>query len=479
VIGAAALYYLWPASTSNVSTAPVRSIAVLPFKPLVADQRDESLEMGMADTLIARLSHSREVVVRPLNSVRRYTNLEQDPLSAGRELGVESVLDGHLQRMGDRIRVTARLVSVGDGKQLWAGQFDEKFSDIFAVQDAVSEKVAAALALRLTGEEQKQLTRHYTENAEAYRMYIYGRFYRNKRTEAGSRMAIKYFEEAIALDPNYALAYAGLSEGYIGLAVFDAMSPRDALPKAREAAVKALEIDDDIAESHVALAHFKAQLGRDWPGAEREYQRAIELNPGYADAYRLYAYLLMGARRADEAYARINQALKIDPTSVIFNYTLGILHYWARRYDQAVEQLRKTIDLEPSHWVAHYWLAQVYAQMGMYGEALSEAQKARDLSGDAGLSWVVGYVYAVAGRRAEAQQQIDALLKLSKQRYVSPYDIAEIYAGLADKDQAFTWLEKANEEWSPRMEFLNVNPALDILRSDARFTTLIKRLGRE
>jgi serine/threonine-protein kinase len=243
--------------------------------------------------------------------------------------------------------------------------------------------------------------------------------------------------------------------------------------------VRALEIDDGIAESHVALAHFKAELDRDRSGAEREYQRAIELNPGYTDAYRLYAILLMGAGREEEAYARMNHALTTDPTSVIYNYTLGILLYWARRHDQAVQQLQKTIDLEPSHWVAHYWLAQVYAQMGMYDQAIFEAQKARDLSGDVGSSWVLGYAYAQAGRNAEARQQINELLRLSKQRYVSPYDIAQIYAGLGDKDQAMAWLEKANEDWARGIHYLNVNPIFDTLRPDERFAALTKRMGRE
>jgi DNA-binding winged helix-turn-helix (wHTH) protein/TolB-like protein/Flp pilus assembly protein TadD len=485
-----AVYYFWQASTSTVSTAQdlstpinsttrVRSIAVLPFKPLVADQRDESLELGMADTLIVRLSNLSELTVRPFSSVRKFSGLEQDALAAGRELGVESVLDGQIQRWGERIRVTARLIEVGGGKQLWAGQFDEKFTDIFALQDLISEKVTSALALKLTGEEQRRLTKHYTENAQAYQKYLYGRFYRNKRTEAGSKKAIDYFEEAIAMDPNYALAYSGLSEGYIGLAVFGAMSPKQACPKAREAALKALETDDHIAESHVALAHFKAQCDHERPGAEREYQRAIELNPGYADAYRLYAILLMQAGRHDEAFAKIQKALEIDPTSVIYNVTLGFLHYFARRYDQAVEQLRKTIDMEPGHWMAHYWLAQVYAQKGIYEKALLEAQKARDLSGDSGSSWVVGYVHAVAGRRAEAHQQINQLLKLSNHRYMPPYDIAQIYAGLGDKSQAFAWLEKANEGRSRGMDALNVNPVFDTLRSDARFAALTKRIDRE
>jgi DNA-binding winged helix-turn-helix (wHTH) protein/TolB-like protein/Flp pilus assembly protein TadD len=484
-----AVYYLWPLTKTAVSKAPdtstptnsttLVSIAVLPFKPLVADHRDESLEMGMADTLIVRLSNLSELTVRPVSSVRKFSGLEQDALAAGRELGVESVLDGQIQRWGDRIRVTARLISVSNGKQLWAGQFDEKFTDIFTLQDLISEKVTSALALKLTGEEQRRLTKHYTENAQAYQMYMFGRFYRNKRTENGSKMAIEYFEDAIANDPNYALAYSGLSESYVGLAVFGAMSPKDAFPKARDAALKALEIDDRIAESHVAVAHFKAQSDHDWSGAEREYQRAIELNPGYADAHRLYAILLMEAGREDEAFAKIKRALEIDPTSVLYNATLGFLHYWARRYDQAIEQLGKTIDMESGHWLAHYWLAQVYAQKGRYSEALSEAQKAWDLSDDSGSSWVLGYVYAVAGRRAEAQQQINELLKLSKQRYVPPYDIAQIYAGLGDKDQAFAWLEKADEDRSRGMDYLNLNPAFDTLRSDARFLALTKRIGSE
>ena len=474
----AAFYFKRPAAkTGPVATA--KTIAVLPFKPLVAENRDESLEMGMAETLIARLSHSREVVVRPLSSVRRYGGLDQDPLKAGRELAVESVLDGHIQTWGDRIRVTVRLMSVGDGSQLWAGQFDEKFTDIFTVQDVIAEKVAGALALTLTGEEQKHLTKHYTEDAEAYQMYVYGRFYRNKRTEEGSRMAIQYFERAIARDPNYALAHAGLSEGYIGLAVFGATSPKEIFPRARAAAIEALRLDDRIAESHVAMAHVKAQSERDWSGADIDYQRATELNPNYADAYRLHAILLMESGRREEAFQKINRALELEPTSVLFNATLGFLYHWARQYDEAVEQLQKTIKMDSAHWLSHYWLAQVYTKKGMHSEALTAAQKARELSGDIGSLWVLGYVYAAAGRRTEAEQQINQLLKLSKQRYVPPYDIAAIYAALGDKDQAFAWLEKADEDQSRGMDFLNVNPVFETLHADPRFGALTKRLGRQ
>lgn len=478
-----ALYRPWSphktqmASDSASEPAP-RSIAVLPFKPLQSEGRDEVLEMGMADTMITKLGGLGEIAVRPTSSVRRYTALEQDAVQAGRELGVEAVLEGSIQRVGERIRVTARLLRVSDGRQLWSSRFEEKYTDIFVVQDTISEKVARALALTLTGEEQTHLTRHYTENAEAYRMYLYGRFYRNKRTEAGSQIAIKHFEAAIASDPNYALAYAGLSECYVGLSVFGAMRPQDAFPKARALALKALEIDEHIAEPHVALAHLKNQSDHDWSGAEKEYQRAIQLNPGYADAYRLYAILLMEARRDDEAFAKIGRALEIDPTSVVHNATLGFLYYWARRYDQALEQLQKTIDMEPGHWMAHFWLAQVYTQKGMHTEALSEAQKAFDLSGDSGNLWVRGYVYAMAGRHGEARQQINELLELSKRRYIPPYDIAQIYAGLGEKDQAFAWLEKAVQERSRGLDILDVNPVFDQLRSDPRFAALTKRIGR-
>ena len=271
MVVAAIAYALLFRRAPGVRPPEIKSLAVLPFKPLVADHRDESLEMGMADTLIFRLSNLRDVTVRPISSVRKFSGLEQDPVAAGRELGVESVLDGQIQRWGDRIRVTARLIGVGDGKQLWAGQFDEKFTDVFTVQDLISEKVISALALKLTGEEQRRLTKHYTENAEAYQLYLNGRFYWEKRTPEGLKRAIEYFEQAIERDPNYALAYAGLADSYALLGVFH-LPPKEAFPKAKEAALNALRIDDRLAEAHAALGHIKVQYEYDWAGAEKEYQ---------------------------------------------------------------------------------------------------------------------------------------------------------------------------------------------------------------
>ena len=302
MVVAAIAYALLFRRAPGVRPPEIKSLAVLPFKPLVADHRDESLEMGMADTLIVRLSSLREVTVRPISSVRKFSGLEQDAVAAGRELGVESVLDGQIQRWGDRIRVTARLIGVGDGKQLWADQFDEKFSDVFTVQDLISEKVTSALELKLTGEEQKRLTKHYTENPEAYQLYVNGRFYWERRTPEGLKKAIEYFEQAIGKDPNYALAYAGLADSYAHLGVFH-LPPKEAFPKAKEAALNALRIDDRLAEAHAALGHNKVQYEYDWAGAEREYQRAIELNPNYVNAHHFYALYLSMMGRFDEGIA--------------------------------------------------------------------------------------------------------------------------------------------------------------------------------
>lgn len=463
----------------STQAGKIRTLAVLPFKPLVSDKGDESLQMGVSETLISRLGSTGQIIVRPLNAVRRYSDLHQDPLVAGRELGVEAVLDGHIQESDGRIRLTVRMIKVADGEQLWSGQFDEPAADIFVLQNAITARIANSLSIEITGEEQRRFTKNYTDNVEAYQAYIHGRYYRNKRTETGSLTAIRYFEDAIAKDPNYALAYAGLAEGLIGLSVFGSMPPAELFPKAEAAALTALKLDDTIAESHVALAHFKNQFDRDWTGAERAYQRALELNPGYADARRLYAILLMEGGRNDEGFAQMNRALEIDPTSVIYNATLGVFYYWSRQNDRAHAQLKKTIDMEPAHWMAHYWLAHVLVATGDHERALTEARQARELSGDVGTIWLIGYVSAAAGRPAKAKEVIDELLALSMDRYIPAHDLAQIYAGFGDKDQVIRWLNKADAERSRGMDFLKVNPVFDSVRSDPRFQEIIKRMGRE
>ena len=449
---------------------------MLPFKPLVADHRDESLEMGMADTLIVRLSSLRHVTVRPVSSVRKFSGLEQDPVAAGRELGVESILDGQMQRSGDRIRVTARLIGVGDGKQLWADQFDVEFSDVFTVQDLISEKVISALELELTGEEQKRLTKHYTENAEAYQLYINGRFYWERRTLEGLKKAIEYFEQAIGRDQNYALAYAGLSDSYALLGVFH-LPPKEAFPKAKEAALNALRIDDRLAEAHTALGHIRVQYEYDWVGAEREYQRAIDLKPNYVNAHHFYALYLSIVGRFDEGIEEIKRAQELEPSSLFIHTNLGHILYRAQRYDEAIDQVKRVLEMNPSFDHAHSVLGLAYLQKGMVEQAIAEFQKRKvPVTGGAG---DLGQAYASAGRRTEALKEIDKLQELSTQRYVAAYNLALIYASLGDKGNALEWLEKAYEDRSTQLIWIKADPRLDNLRSEPRFKAVIKRLGLE
>jgi DNA-binding winged helix-turn-helix (wHTH) protein/TolB-like protein/Tfp pilus assembly protein PilF len=470
-----AVYSHWPSRTT-VTTAQIRSIAVLPFKPLLADQRDESLELGMADTLIVRLSNLREIRVRPLSSVRRFGGLEQDALAAGRELGVESVLDSQLQRAGDRIRVTARLISVSDGKQLWAGQFDEKFTDIFTVQDLLAEKVTATLALKLTGEEQWRLTKHYTENAEAYQLYLSGRYYWESRTEESLKKAIASFQQALAQDPNYALAYAGLADSYALLGVLH-WPPKEAFPQSKAAALNALRIDERLAEAHAALGHIKVQYEYDWTGAEQEYQRAIELNPNYANAHHFYALYLTVRGRFDEGLAEIKRAQELEPSSLFIHANVGQILYQARRYDEAVKQLKRVLEMNPNMALARNLLGHSYLQQGMYGPAIAEFQQ-RTLLGTGG-SGDLGQAYALAGRRSEALKEIAQLQALSKQGYVAPYNLAVIYASLGDTDQALAWLEKAYEDRSTLLVWIRGAAWLDKVRAAPRFKAILKRMGLE
>lgn len=489
VAGSVAGLFLWrahtvtapvapPAPAANVR-APVKTIAVLPFKPLVQDEQDQALELGMADTLIAKLSNSREIVVRPISAVRRYGALEQDPQAAGHELNVESVLDGYIQRRGDHIRVTARLLSVGDGRQLWAGQFDEKLTDIFAVQDAISERVAAALALPLTSEARASLTRRYTENVEAYQLYLRGRYFLSKRLPEALQKAIEYFRQAITLDSNYALAYAGLSSAYAFLssAEFGGMPPGEVMPKAKAAALKALAIDDTLAEVHISVGRA-AVFERDWPTVEREFKRGLELDPDYSDGRQLYALFLLRMGRLDEALAEARRAWEIEPSSANKIVIVGWIHYFRREYDQAIEQYGQTLEMDPNNQPARFRLGLAYVQKGMLDQAIAELERAVSLSGrNARHVAFLGYAYALSGNRGKAQQLLTELQVRSRQTYVCPYDMAIIHLGLGDKERALEGLEKTDQERDDWFLQLKVEPVMDNLRSDPRFQDLVRRVG--
>ena len=470
-------FYLWSAWTRTATGAPVRTIAVLPFKPLVPESRDEALELGMADTLIAKLSTSRGVIVRPISSVRRYGGVEQDPQTAGRELGVEAVLDGTIQRWGDRVRVTARLLSVGDNRTLWAGQFDGKFTDIFGVQDSISQRVAGELALRLTGEERELLAKRYTADAEAYQLYLKGRFFRDKRTREGTRRAVEYFEQALERDPTYALAYAGIAECYRGLPIQSDVRSQEAFPKAKAAVQKALELDPQMAEAYTTLGWIKFWYEWDWEGAEKEYRRALEINPNHPMAHLGYAHLMSNLGRHEEALEGVDRALKLEPLSPFNGAMKGQFLFHARRYPQAVDQLQKTLEIEPNFWIGQLLLGKSYELMGQHEDALEAFRKTKEFAGSTSVVISLsGYIYAVSGRREEAERELGELKATPAERYIPPYNLALVYHGLGDTTEAMRQLEKAYNERDVHMVFLGVDPQWDSLRGDPRFTGLLERM---
>jgi TolB-like protein/class 3 adenylate cyclase len=463
---------------ANALSSPEKRIAVLPFKPLVPENRDQVLEMGMADSLIAKLSNIREIVVRSLNSVRKYSDLDQDPVAAGRELEVSSVLEGNVQKSSDRIRVSARLINVADGSSLWANTFDEKFTDVFAVQDAISQKVADALALRLSGEENKRLTRRYTENVEAYQLYLTGRFHWNKLTPPEITKSIEFFKKAIDLDPTYALAYFGLADAYRSLAPTSEVPSKDTLPQAQAAATKALELDETLAEPHATLAFIHTWYDWDWSAAEREAKRAIELNPNWSFGHIAYAQMLSVTGRFQEAIAEGARAVELDPLSLIINALNGYHLHLARRDDEAIARLKKTVELDSNFWIAHQFLGIAYIEKKMYPEAISEFSQAVKLSGGNSEPLALnGYASVLSGDTAKGRAVLQELKSLESQRYLPPSNLALLSYVLGEKDEAFSWLEKAYQDRDIRLCRLKVDSKWDSMRSDPRFVEILKRIG--
>lgn len=455
-----------------------QAIAVLPFRPLVAEERDESLEMGMADTLIARLSGNRGTVVASLSSVRRYTAIDRDPIAAGRELGVQFVLDGSLHLRGNRMRVTARLVNVGDGSSLWSQTFNEQFTDVFAVQDTIAEKAAVALALRLSPQEKRELTRRYTGNVEAYRLFVKGWYHLGKLTPLAIGKGIELFQQAIDLDPSYALAYAGLADAYRRLPITSDVPPKDAFPMARAAATQALKLDNSLAEAHMALGFTKFWFDWDWAGSETEFKRAIELNPAHAETRMSYAVMLTGLRRFESAIEQGRAAIDLDPLSLIVNANLGWVLHCAGQNGPARTQLDKTLEIEPRFWVAQLHMARIDIAEGAYAAAISALESAqRDSGGNSETIALLGYAYALSGSERQAQQVVEDLLKQSRARYIPPHNIALIYNGLGDVEQTMRWLEKAYEDRDVRLAFLNANPKWNSYRDERRFRDLLRRIG--
>ncbi|MGI8408274.1 MAG: tetratricopeptide repeat protein [Pyrinomonadaceae bacterium] len=475
VLGASGIYFL--RENARSVAGPIKSIAILPFKPLVANDRDEALELGMSDSLISELSRLREVAVRPISAVRRYTDLEQDALAAGRELGVESILDGSIQRTGERIRVTARLVRVNDGQTLWVETFDEKFTDIFAVQDSISQKIIKVLSVQLSNDERHRFTKKYTASTEAYQLYLKGRYFWNKVTPDGFQKSINFYTQAIDIDPTYALAYAGLADSYNLLGSYGVLPLKESHPKARAAAEKALEIDSELAEAHASLAAVIADYYWDWPAAEKHFKKAIELNPNYPVARYWYSQHLARMGRLDEALAEARQAQALDPLSAQAIAHVGLALFRARRYDDAVAKLQEAVEIEPESLDAHIFLGLIYVQQGKTGDAIAEFQTVVKVSErNPSLLALLGYAYAKAGNRGNAVAILDELTGKPGNQRIYPFEIALINIGLDDREKAFEWLEKSFDEKAWQLGFLNVEPIFDPLREDPRFSDLLRRL---
>ena len=475
LIAAAGYFYF-----GRSSRAAIDSIAVLPFENRSVDSETEYLSEGLAESLIYRLSQLPSLRVSPTSVVFRYKGKDKDPINIGKELGVSAVLSGRITQRGDNLTISAELVDVRNNKSLWGEQYDRKTSELLATQREIAREIVDKLRLKVSGDE-KGLAKHYTESNEAYQLYLKGRFYWNKRTEEAMMKSLDFFQQSIEKDPNFALAYSGLADAYDLLgssdAVFGGLPSTETMPKAKAAALKALEIDETLAEAHVSLAH-ELYYDRDWSGAEREFKRAIEINPNYPQAHQWYSIYLMSAGRMDEAVAQARRAQELDPLSLAINMSLGWVLCFADQVDQGIEQLRKTLELDPNFVIAHHRLGLAYEQKGMYDKAIVEFQKVFDLSGGKPLAIAaLGHAYAMSGNRRGAEKAIVELKELSKQRYVAPSQIGMIYAALGDKDEAFAWLEKANEVRDLVVVRLKVDPRLDPLREDPRFQELVKKVG--
>ncbi|HEX8141607.1 MAG TPA: protein kinase [Pyrinomonadaceae bacterium] len=464
--------------TEEPSTS-ARSIAVLPFKVLRTEEKsDEFLGMGLTDAIITKLSNIHRIMVRPTSSVLKYYDGEHNAQAAGYELDVSFVLDGRIQRAGDRVRVTVQLVRVRDGAPFWAAKFDESFTDIFSVEDSISSQVAEALIPRLSGEERELLNKRETENANAYQAYLKGRYFWNRFTDESLVKALEQFQEAIRLDPDYALAHVGVADYYNWAATFHMLPPKECYKRSKAEAIKALQIDDTLAEGYSSLAAATLSFDWDWVRAEQLFKRSIELNANYPGAHEAYSYLLSAQGRFQEGEREIRRAVEINPLAVMDVTMVAWNLYQARQYDDVIAQSQKVFEIDADFGLGYVPLSAAYERKGMIEEAIAAARKAVSLMPGAVIHmWVLGHALAVAGQRDEALQVLRNLKRLSRLRYVSAYHTAIINAGLEERDEAFKCLEKAYQDRDPWLIWLGTEPKFDNLRSDARFEDLLRRVG--
>lgn len=457
----------------------IASIAVLPFINETTDANDEYLSDGFSDSIINSLSQIPKLRVMARGTVFRFKGQAIDLQEVGRNLGVRAVLTGRIAQQADRLIISTELLDVVDGTQIWGERYNRKLTDIFEVQEEIAAEISEKLRLKLTSAVKKRLNKRYTENFDAYQLYLKGRYYwLNTRTEEGIKRSIEHFNHAIKVDPSYALAYAGLSDSYVVLGLSYIVPSTDILPQAKAAAIEALAIDDTLAEAHASLSIIKLFIEWDWKSYERESKRAIALNPNYATAYYEYAQYLMAMGQFDEAIRAAKRARELDPLALDINTIVGWSYYFARNYDGAIQELRKVIHIDPDYFQAHRRLGIALLQRKQYEEGAAAIQKARDLAVDSveELAYL-GYAHAVSGQREKAQTVISELELESKSRYISPYLMALIYVGLSENDLAFEWLEKAYQARAVNLIWLNVEPIFDSLRLDPRCPPLLERIG--
>jgi TolB-like protein/Flp pilus assembly protein TadD len=468
-------YTALPSSEAKLNL-PEKSIAVLPFDNLSADPDNAYFTEGVQEEILTRLAKIADLKVISRTSTQRFKSAPQDLQQIAKQLGVMHVLEGSVQRSADQVRVNVQLVNAMTEAHLWAEIYDRKLTDIFAVESDIAKTIAETLRVKLTGAEAQAIARRPTENTEAYELYLRGRYFWNKRTAANLKKAIDYFQQAIAKDPSYALAYAGLADAHVLLPLYAATPPRDDVPQALAAARKALKLDDTLAEAHTSLANA---LGSDMQFAEsiKEFQRAMALNPNYATAHQWYGEALQSDGRFDEAVAELRRAQELDPLSLIINTALGGTLVSARRYDEAIEQLHKTIEMDPTFHLTHWVLGDAFRWKGDLSQAIAEYEKAAQLDPDPVVLGVLGYAYATAGRKDDGRKVLDKLTRLSEQRYVPAYPLAIIHLALGDKDEALRWLEKSYQDRADDVRrFIKVEPLLDPLRDDPRFEALVQKV---
>ena len=475
---ALALPFYWHRNATT-ATSLDKSIAVLPFENASKDPNAEYLSEGISEALINSLTELQRLRVIARSTAFQYKGKDVDPRRVGRELQVAAVLTGRVRQSQDALSIQVDLVDAVTGEQLWGEEYVRKISDVVAVKQAIAREVTAKLKLKLTGEEQRRLAKDDGTNTEAYRFYLRGRYFWNKRTPDGIKQAIAEFQQAIERDPHFALGYVGLADCYTGLTFYNFAAPHETMPRAKESAIKALALDNTLAEAHASLAHILMNYDWNWSEAEKEFRRSIELKPDYATAHQWYAiHYLTATGRLEEAVQEMKKALELDPASLVMNTFMGATLYYAGRYDEAIDQCRRTIEMDPNFAVAHWHLGLAYEQKQILDAATEEFKKAISLSGGSPLMRAaLGRAYAESQKKHEANEMLNELNELAKRQYVSAYEVAKIYVALGNSEQAFQLLTKASAEHSFHLVNLNVCPQLNSVRSDPRFQDVVQRVG--